>query len=126
MDMRDWAAGWGLVGVGSAGYNHIFGTLPRNQARLRIGSTKPKTHQSLYITGSDASRAGIAPEPGKDRVTHSDEHRTTGSVGDNRLRLIRQRLRSDFYEVPPASECIAASVMAELKDSEESASALPH
>jgi hypothetical protein len=59
-------------------------------------------------------------------VTNSDEHRTTGSVGDNRLRLIRQRLRSDFYEVPPASECIAVSVMADLKDFEESASALPH
>jgi hypothetical protein len=66
------------------------------------------------------------PEPGKDSVTNSGEHRTTGSVEDSRLRLIRQRLRSDFYEVPPASEHIAASVMAELKDPEESAPALPH
>ena len=66
-----------------------------------------------------------APKLGKDRVTNSDEHRTTSSVGDHRLRLIRQRLRSDFYEVPPASEHIAVSVMAELKDLEESASALP-
>jgi hypothetical protein len=65
------------------------------------------------------------PESGKDRVTNPDEHRRPGSVEDNRLRLIRQRLRSDFYEVPPASEHIAASVMAELKDLEESASALP-
>ena len=66
------------------------------------------------------------PEPGKDSVTNSGEDRTTGSVEDSRLRVIRQRLRSDFYEVPPASEHIAASVMAELKDLEESASALPH
>ena len=66
-----------------------------------------------------------APKPGKDRVTNSDEHRRAGSVEDTRLRLIQERLRSDFYEVPPASEHIAASVMAELKDLEESASALP-
>jgi hypothetical protein len=58
-------------------------------------------------------------------VTNYGEHRTTGSVEDNRLRLIQHRLRSDFYEVPPASERIAASVMADLKDREESASALP-
>jgi hypothetical protein len=58
-------------------------------------------------------------------VTNSDEHRTASSVGDNRLQLIRERLRSAFYEVPPASEHIAVSVMAELKDLEESASALP-
>jgi hypothetical protein len=71
------------------------------------------------------SRRRRAPKPGKDRVTNSDAHRTTGSVEDNRLRLILERLRSDFYEVPPASEHIAASVMAELKDREESAPALP-
>jgi hypothetical protein len=58
-------------------------------------------------------------------VTNSDEYRTSRLVGDDRLRLIRERLRSAFYEVPPASEQIAVSVMAELKDLEESASALP-
>ena len=58
-------------------------------------------------------------------MTNSDEHRTTSSVGDDRLRLILERLRSAFYEVPPASEHIAVSVMAELKDPEESASTLP-
>jgi hypothetical protein len=71
--------------------------------------------------------AGVAgPSLERTALTNSGEHRTTGSVEDNRLRLIRQRLRSDFYEVPPASEHIAASVMAELKDLQESASALPH
>jgi hypothetical protein len=69
---------------------------------------------------SPASRT----RPGKDRVTNSDEHGMTSSVGDHRLRLIRDRLRSDFYQVPPASERIAVSVMADLKDLEESASAL--
>jgi hypothetical protein len=43
-------------------------------------------------------------------------------VEANRLRLIQQRLQTDFYEVPPASERIAASVLADLKDSEGSAS----
>jgi len=46
-------------------------------------------------------------------------------VEADRLRLIQQRLRDDFYEVPPASEQIAAAVLAELRV-EESASALPH
>jgi hypothetical protein len=40
--------------------------------------------------------------------------------------MILQRLRGDFYQVPPASEQIATSVMADLNDSEESAPTLPH
>jgi hypothetical protein len=59
-------------------------------------------------------------------VTNPDGHGTPGKVGADRLRLIQQRLGSDFYDVPPASEQIAESVLAELKDLEESASALPH
>jgi hypothetical protein len=59
-------------------------------------------------------------------VPNSEEHRSTGKVEADRLRLIQQRLLSDFYEVPPACEHIAASVLAELKDLEESAPALPH
>jgi hypothetical protein len=59
-------------------------------------------------------------------VPNPDEHRTSGQVEADRLRLIQQRLRNDFYEVPPASERIAVSVLAELKDPEESASALPY
>jgi hypothetical protein len=71
------------------------------------------------------SRRRRAPEFGEDSVTSPHKHGTTDPVEDDRLQLIRQRLRSDFYEVPPASEQIAASVMAELKDPEESASVLP-
>ena len=59
-------------------------------------------------------------------MTKPDEFRTTRQVEGDRLRLIRERLGSDFYEVPPASEQIAASVMAELKLGDESASALPN
>jgi hypothetical protein len=40
--------------------------------------------------------------------------------------MILQRLRGDFYQVPPASEQIATSVMADLNDPEESSPALPH
>jgi len=47
-------------------------------------------------------------------------------VEAERLRLIQQRLQSDFYEVPPASEQIAAAVLADLTDLEEGASSLPH
>jgi hypothetical protein len=59
-------------------------------------------------------------------VTNPDDHRDSARVEADRLRLIQQRLREDFYEVPPASEQIAASVLAELRSREESASALPH
>jgi hypothetical protein len=49
----------------------------------------------------------------------------TVPVEAERLRLIQRRLQSDFYEVPPASQRIAASVLADLKDSEGSASVFP-
>jgi hypothetical protein len=58
------------------------------------------------------------PNPGKNR--------TPPSVQPDRLHLILQRLRGDFYQVPPASEQIATSVLADLNESEESSPALPH
>jgi hypothetical protein len=58
-------------------------------------------------------------------VLNPDERRTTVTVEPSRLRLILRRLRSDFYQRPPASERIADSVLAELKDLEESPPALP-
>jgi hypothetical protein len=42
------------------------------------------------------------------------------------MRQIEQRLQDHYYEVPPASEQIAASVLAELRDLEKSSSVLPH
>jgi hypothetical protein len=47
-------------------------------------------------------------------------------VEADRLRLIEQRLQTNFYEVPPAAELIAESVLADLKDPEGSVPALPH
>jgi hypothetical protein len=58
-------------------------------------------------------------------VPHPEEHRTTQPVAADRLRLIERRLQNRFYEVPPASEQIAASVLADLQDFEKSATSLP-
>jgi hypothetical protein len=59
-------------------------------------------------------------------LAHPEEHRTIPQVEAERLRLIQQRLQSDFYEVPPASEHIAAAVLADLTDLQAGASSLPH
>ena len=59
-------------------------------------------------------------------MPNPDENRILSQVEADRLRLIQQRLQDDFYEIPPASKRIAAAVLAELRDFEESASALPH
>jgi hypothetical protein len=58
-------------------------------------------------------------------VPNPDKSRTPPNVAADRLRLIEQRLQDRFYEIPPASERIAASVLAELRDPEKSGSALP-
>lgn len=58
-------------------------------------------------------------------MPNPDQHRASAPVESGRLQLILQRLRSDFYAVPPASEQIAASVMAELNDVKEGPPALP-
>jgi hypothetical protein len=58
-------------------------------------------------------------------VPHPEELPTTHVVTADRLRLIEQRLRTQFYEVPPASEQIAALVLADLNDLEKSANSLP-
>jgi hypothetical protein len=59
-------------------------------------------------------------------VPNPDQNRTIAPVEPDRLRLIQQRLQNDFYTVPPASEQIAASVLAELNDVKEGPPALPH
>jgi hypothetical protein len=57
-------------------------------------------------------------------VSHPEKHPTNDVVAADRLRLIEQRLQSDFYEVTPASEQIAESVLADLNDLEKSATRL--
>jgi hypothetical protein len=59
-------------------------------------------------------------------VPNPDQHRGSTPVEPGRLRLILQRLQDDFYAVPPASERIAASVLAELNDLKQGPPALPH
>jgi hypothetical protein len=59
-------------------------------------------------------------------VPNPDQYRTTGIVEPSRLQLILRRLRNDFYDVPPASERVAASVLADLKDLEESPPSFPY
>jgi hypothetical protein len=59
-------------------------------------------------------------------VPNPDQHRGSPPVEPGRLRLILQRLHDDFYAVPPASERIAASVLAELNDLKQGPPALPY
>ena len=58
-------------------------------------------------------------------MTNSEATTATGTVEPTRLRLILERLQEQFYDSEPASVQIAAAVMAELKDLEESRPALP-
>ena len=59
-------------------------------------------------------------------MPHPEESRTPTKIAAERLRVIEQRLQDQFYEIPPASERIAACVLADLKDLEQNASSLPH
>jgi hypothetical protein len=59
-------------------------------------------------------------------VPNPEEQRGSAPVEPGRLRLILQRLQNDFYTVPPASERIAASVLAELNAPKQGPPALPH
>jgi hypothetical protein len=66
------------------------------------------------------------PSSESSELANPDNHRMNLPVEADRLRLIEQRLQTNFYEVPPAAELIAESVLADLKDPEGSAPALPH
>lgn len=50
----------------------------------------------------------------------------TATVEPSRLRLILARLQDQFYDTEPASVRIATAVLPDLKNLEESRSALPH
>lgn len=66
------------------------------------------------------------PQFPRGRVPNSQKHRTISpTVEPSRLRLILERLQGTFYEDGPASERIAAAVLADVKDLEESPP-LPH
>lgn len=55
------------------------------------------------------------------------KHRTTPApVEPNRVQLILQRLQEGFYDSEPASDRLAAAVLADLKDLDKNPSVLPH
>ncbi|HEU5303450.1 MAG TPA: hypothetical protein VFU40_02290 [Gemmatimonadales bacterium] len=51
---------------------------------------------------------------------------TAATVEPSRLRQILERLQDGFYDTEPAAERIAAAVLADVKDLDESPPALPH
>ena len=57
--------------------------------------------------------------PERSSVSHPRNEQTTNTVEAIRLRQIRLRLGEKYYDVSPASDRIAACVLADLRDSEE-------
>ena len=76
----------------------------------------------LPPSSAPASRARVLE---RSSVPNPNPRPTSTPVEPSRVQLILQRLRSDFYEVPPASERIAASVLADLDEVKKGPSALP-
>ena len=114
----------GLVPPQKSGYNP--NQTPVLQERTGVKIRRWEAENSRYSHPNGRPPAPVRrPSPERSALANSDEHRMTLSVEAARLRLIQQRLQTDFYEVPPASEQIAASVLADLKDFEGSASDLP-
>jgi hypothetical protein len=70
-----------------------------------------------------ASRAQV---PERSSVPNPQEYPTNKTVEPDRLRLILQRLQSDFYDGTPVAEQIAAAVLVDLKDLDESPSTRSH
>ncbi len=59
-------------------------------------------------------------------MPNSEGHRSTTTLEPGRLRVIRQRLENKFYNEAPASDRIAAGVLADVKHLDESSVARPH
>jgi hypothetical protein len=59
-------------------------------------------------------------------VPNREAHCTTTALEPQRLRVILQRLQDKFYDESPAADRIAAGVLADVKDLDESSAALPH
>jgi hypothetical protein len=95
------------------------------QNRLRRTENSPGDHHPGRVAAkyAPASRARVLE---RSSVPNPDQHPTTAPVDPGRLRLILHRLQNDYYAVPPASEQIAASVLAELNDVKEGPPALPY
>lgn len=59
-------------------------------------------------------------------MPYSEGHRSRTTLEPDRLRVILERLENRFYDEAPASDRIAAGVLADVKDLDESSAALPH
>ena len=58
-------------------------------------------------------------------MPNSGGHRSSTTLEPGRLRVILQRLGAKFYDESPASDRIAAGVLTDVKDLDESSAALP-
>jgi hypothetical protein len=73
-----------------------------------------------------AVSAGVArPNSERSSVPNSEGHRSSTTLDPGRLRVILQRLGDKFYDEAPASDRIAAGVLTDVKDLDESSAALP-
>jgi hypothetical protein len=79
---------------------------------------KIRTPRSENSSGKSRKRLSV-PNSQKPPIS-------TTTVEPSRLRLILQRLQDRFYDGPTASEQIAAAVLTDVKDLDESPPALPH
>ena len=59
-------------------------------------------------------------------MPNSEGHRRSTTLEPSRLRVILQRLHQKFYDEADASDRIAAGVLADVKELDESSAALPH
>ena len=59
-------------------------------------------------------------------MPNSEGYRSSTTLEPDRLRVILQRLQGSFYDEAPASDRIAAGVLADLKSLDEGSVALPH
>ena len=56
----------------------------------------------------------------------AEDPRSVCTIEPSRLDLILHQLQQNYYDQPPASQWIAAAVLADLKTLDEGPSALPH
>jgi hypothetical protein len=94
------------------------------QNRLQKTENSPGDHHTGRVAAklASASRGRVLE---RSSVPNPNPRPASAPVEPTRVQLILHRLRSDFYEVPPASERIAASVLAELNEVQQGPPALP-
>jgi hypothetical protein len=107
-----------------AGYNQYNAKLDA-VAVVKNRTLKTENSPVSHPAGVPPSLPASSPSSTRLSVPHPEDSRATPKIAPERLRVIEQRLQDHFYEVPPASEQIAASVLAELNDLHQNTSSLP-